>query len=248
MLIFDRIVAHGGAGVAATGILRRGRECDLVTKATTEPKRDERQKLMPRAFTVFCMLAVALALCPRSARAQEKPASFEVAPVFSSYYEAPGFFAGSDQYQLGGRFTWNWLPHLSLEAEYTSTLEQAPLETQFVGGYFSQALFGVKSGVRWKRWGVFAKFRPGFISYSNVITAENSTTGEFTFGRLTNEAFDSGGGVEFFLSRHWLFRYDASALTIHEGTLHLTDNGIQGTFSPFTLTRFHAEVGVAFRF
>lgn len=197
----------------------------------------------------FLALFLGVALCGQCVQAQDEPSRFEVAPLFSAYHSRAGVSI-SGQNQLGGRFTWNWLPHLSLEGEYASTLRQEPIETEFDGGHFSQGLFGVKSGVRWKNWGLFAKFRPGFISYSNVVTSSNSDTPDnpFTFGRLTDAAFDTGGGAEFFLSRHWLFRYDVSDLIVHQGPVPFLSNGTQVTFSPFTVSNFETEIAVAFRF
>lgn len=194
----------------------------------------------------FAVLTTALFVCPQVLSAQSELPRFEVAPVFAEYHAPALSRAVTDQLELGGRFTWNWLPHLSLEAEYASTLRKPAAETQKDGGYFSQALFGVKSGVRWKKFGLFAKFRPGLISYSMVITSVSSNG--LTFGRLTDAAFDVGGGAEFFFSRRWLFRYDASDLVAVQGPISLPVDGQNVTFAPFTTHSLEAEVSAAFRF
>jgi hypothetical protein len=198
-------------------------------------------------FLSFTALSAAVAFRPLPAWAQEKLPRFEAAPIFAEYHAPALSRAVTDQFELGGRFTWNWLSHLSLEAEYASTLSKPGAETQNDGGYFSQALFGVKSGVRWKKWGLFAKFRPGLVSYSMVVTSFSNQAG-FGFGRLTNAAFDVGGGAEFFLPRHWLFRYDAGDLITHQGPHNFLFNTQRFTFLPFTNHNFEAEVAVAFRF
>jgi|GEM_PF-2926450 len=231
--------------------MRRIRVVTLVpTFLATETTHMERRTLVPPAFLGFLALVVGLALCARSLPAQTNAPRFEVGPVFSAYHAR--LVATPDEFQLGGRFTWNWLPHLAFEAEYDSTLrEPHPIfETQFFGGNFSQALFGIKSDIRWKNWGVFAKFRPGFVSYSKVITSLNFATpsNPLTFGRLTDAAYDAGGGAEFLLSRHWLFRYDASDLIVHQGPHSFVSNGQKFVFSPFTVNNFETEVSVAFRF
>lgn len=197
-------------------------------------------------FLSFAVLS-AVALYPSPVMGQDKLLPrFEVAPIFAQYHAPALSKAVTDQFELGGRFTWNWLPHLSLEAEYASTLSKPGAETQNDGGYFSQALFGVKSSMRWKKWGLFAKFRPGFVSYSMVVTSFNA--GQFGFGRLNTPAFDVGGGAEFFLSRHWLFRYDGSDLITRQGAHSISINTQRVTFLPFTDHNFEAEVAVAFRF
>lgn len=181
--------------------------------------------------------------------AQERPLRFEVAPVFSTYH-APDYLV-STQFKLGGRFTWNWLSHLALEGEYDSTLKSPVDATNFEGGYFSQGLFGVKSGVRRRTWGVFARFRPGFIRYSAAIASVVSKPGSVTFTRapLRDAAYDLGGGAEFFMSRHWLFRYDAGVVFVHEGKRSFEFNGQPSTLGSFTTkNNFESQVSVAFRF
>lgn len=205
-----------------------------------------------RRFSALFGIALCLGLLTlsRSTPAQEESSRFEVAPVFADFHAPFLSQAAYDQLLLGGRFTWNCLPYVSLEGEYASTLQKPGAETQNGGGYFSQALFGVKSGVRWKRWGVFGKFRPGLITYSMAIKSVNTkgTGAPIEFGRLNNAAYDIGGGAEFFLSRHWLFRYDAGDLITHQGSLGVPINAQRIIFPSFTNHNFESEVSVAFRF
>ena len=194
-------------------------------------------------------LAATVLACCHAARAQKKAPSFEIGPLFSTY-RAPDYLT-TTQEELGARFTWNWFPHLALEAEYASTLSSPFAATNSEGGYFSQAFFGIKSGIRWKNWGLFAKARPGFLRYSSVLTGATttSTTIAFTRGPLRVAAYDLGGGAEFFISRHFLFRYDLSGIILHEGTRMTTVNGQRQTFPSFTVkNNSETEVSVAFRF
>lgn len=196
------------------------------------------------------LMLVFLVLLTQGAGAQGKPTRFEIGPVFSVYHTPQTGFTSADWSQLGGRFTWNFLPHLSLEAEFDSSLKPSLGTTFDAGGYFSQGLLGVKTGLQWKNWGLFAKFRPGFIRYSTVITSSNiaARPSIFTFGTLTNSAFDLGGGAEFFISRHFLFRYDLGDLLVHQGARPFPENGQQFTELSFTQNHFEAEAGLAFRF
>lgn len=196
----------------------------------------------------FELLLVFLVLLAHAADAQERPARFEVGPVFSVYYNPNSFT--TPQSELGSRFTWNWLPHLALEGEYGSALKYPGSATEFEGGYFTHGLFGVKSSIRWRTWGVFAKFRPGFIRYSSVITGATitPTSISFTRGALRNAAFDLGGGAEFFISRHFLFRYEVGDTIVHEGPRPFFQNGQELIILAFTHNHFAAEAGLAFRF
>jgi len=219
-----------------------------VTKVPTDTTHMERRTLAPPAFLGSLVLLLGLALCARSVSAQANTPRFEVGSVFSIYH-APSFSTPT-QFELGGRFTWNWLPHLAVEGEYDSTLRSPVAATSFEGGYFSQGLFGIKSGVRWTNWGVFAKFRPGFIRYSDAISGVTVTPTSIILARqpLRDTGFDLGGGAEFFISRHFLFRYDASDLIVHQGAHGILFNGVTETFRPFTHNNFETEVSVAFRF
>lgn len=205
-----------------------------------------------RLFSALSSLSVAAAVClifSTTATAQDQPTRFEAAAVYSTY-DAPNYLK-STQFAYGGRFTWNCLSHLALEGEYGSSLK-SPIDADVLeGGYFSQALFGIKSGMRWRKWGLFGKFRPGFIRYSSAITGATTTSTSITFtrGPLKDAAFDLGGGAEFFLSRRFLFRYDAGEMIIHEGPSTYVLNGVAASNPSFTAwNHFETEVSVAFRF
>jgi len=221
----------------------------LMAQIRTCGGKRECRSLMISAFPSVLLLLLCLPLSAAVTSAQDRPTRFEVAPVFSNYHAHKFATLRPDRFEFGVRFTWNWFPHLAIEGEYDSTLKQEDLQSSFEGGHFSQGLFGIKSGMRWKSWGAFVKFRPGFISFSDAITSANFTTGKITFGRLTDPAFDAGGGAEFLLSRHWLFRYDASALIVHQGPVSFVNSsGQRVTFVASTFSNFESEVGVAFRF
>lgn len=199
---------------------------------------------------LFLLLAGSAQLAlPHLAVAQDTRPRFEIGPVLS-IYAAGADYSEPTQYQFGGRFSWNCLSHLALEGEYGSTVRYPLSATSVDGGYFSQALFGIKPGIRWQRWGIFAKFRPGFVHYSGIITGatESSRGIALTYGSLTEPAFDLGGGAEFFMSRHFLFRYDLSDLLVHEGVLTTLINGQAIPTISFTQNHFEAEASLAFRF
>jgi hypothetical protein len=66
---------------------------------------------------------------------------------------------------------------------------------------------------------------------------------------LKDAAFDLGGGAEFFMSRHWLFRYDAGSVIVHQGPSNFPENGQNFAVSAFTVkNNFETEISVALRF
>ena len=80
---------------------------------------------------------------------------------------------------------------------------------------------GVKVGKRFENWGIFAKARPGVISFSqgdfNIVEVPVSPAFPFVFqvNRLNNFATDIGGVLEFYPSRRIVTRFDAGDTIIH---------------------------------
>nr|HEV7954060.1 outer membrane beta-barrel protein [Candidatus Acidoferrales bacterium] len=92
----------------------------------------------------------------------------------------------------------------------------------FDGGRILQGFYGVRAGFRTRHVGFFAKVRPGFQSYSRVLTSETITLGSstpvvFTFGRATDFALDLGGVVELYPTKHFVIRLDAGDTMTYPG-------------------------------
>jgi hypothetical protein len=97
---------------------------------------------------------------------------------------------------VGGRFTYNFNKYLAADNEVNTFLND---EAQHVG---TEGLFGLKAGVHYRRIGVFAKARPGFVSN---IALNGSFAGQ------TKPAFDAGGIFEVYMSDHGRGRHDGVA-------------------------------------
>jgi hypothetical protein len=108
-----------------------------------------------------------------AADAQETP-KFEVGPVVSyvHVFLSPPIQA-QNEFEIGGRFSWNVNRWLGLEVEsQASPFRTENLFDAYQGGYLWQTFAGAKVGKRWDRFGLFGKFRPGI---SNQVK-------EFLFG------------------------------------------------------------------
>jgi len=171
-------------------------------------------------------------------------------PSFTGVYNITHFLS------LEGTF--NWFP---TEAGFTFSGFPGPgiFDTSAV-----QALFGVKAGYRARRFGVFAKVRPGLISAAkterSITLIENpigfGTGRGQTVGRLTEKVLDVGGVFECYLTKRWALRVDAGdTLIFNDG---VADILIDNTVSPPTTTtaifnngtsnHFQLAVGAQFRF
>ena len=173
------------------------------------------------------VIFVPMFLLCTAAEAQEPdvPSKIEVGVQFSSLtYSAPTILGqavsvgpGSAEAGFGGRFTFNFNKHFALEAE-GNFFPHPNLYDQTRNGRLLQGQFGLKAGKRFGKFGVFAKARPGFASFSEVLTIAGSQTIDlngqpFTFPifdlrRKTYFSMDVGGVLEFYPSRKVLTRID----------------------------------------
>ena len=79
-----------------------------------------------------------------------------------------------------------------------------------------EGLFGVRMGVRYDRFGVFAKIRPGFIYHENSWPVQ----GETATASLTRFAADLGGIVEYYPEHNSTLRFDVGTTLVRYLTNH----------------------------
>jgi hypothetical protein len=206
-----------------------------------------------------------LACGQHDARAQsDELQKFEVGAQFSSLSINKGGETRTEA-GFGGRFTYNVTENFALEAEGNFFPRNDRLFAFRTGGRAVEGLFGVKMGKRYKRFGIFAKARPGFISFSRGLT-EFTPTGltndpfaafDVRIKRLTHFAADIGGVLEFYPTRRVFTRIDVGDTIIRYGQTTVTTfaGTPGGPFVPFPLTipgdtthNFQFSAGVGFRF
>ena len=215
----------------------------------------------------FMLLASVIFLLNVSARAQEPdvPSKVEVGIQFSSltYSTQPAGLSGisassgSSEAGFGGRFTFNFNKHLALEVE-GNFFPHPNLYDQSRNGRQLQGQFGLKTGKRFGKFGVFAKARPGFASFSQVLTVVGNQTIDiggqpftypiFDYRRKTYFSMDVGGVLEFYPSRKVLTRIDVGDTMIRYDNQSIPFGAI---FVP-TLTRrishnLQVSAGIGFR-
>jgi hypothetical protein len=209
---------------------------------------------MKKSFSALLALAALSLLGAVAARAQtapDDPPRREVGLHFSALTLTP-----SDSYRteigIGGRFTFNLNRHVALEAETTLFPNSSRSGEPRASGRAVQGLFGVKAGQRREKFGVFAKARPGFISFSQGrFSADPAFI--FRLDRATHFAADVGGVLELYVTRRWTTRFDVGDTIIRYGK-QTAATGAPPPFSPtFTIpdnTRHNLQVnaGIGFRF
>jgi len=219
---------------------------------------------MKRDAIILLTIMMLLLVFSQEASAQSNETQkFEVGAHFSSLRIDKG--ETSSEPGFGGRFTFNLSDNFALEAEGDFFPKRDSFNTFRTGGHAVEGLFGVKIGKRYKRFGIFGKARPGFISFSEGIfevlptslTVSPDTLFRVRTQRLTHAALDIGGVLELYVSRRVFTRFDAGDTIIRYGqTTFTTFTGvIGGTFTPIPITipsdtvhNFQFSAGVGFRF
>jgi hypothetical protein len=208
------------------------------------------------AALLFVISLQHLLLCPTARAQQGEAAKLEIGAEFSSFtLRSPGRVVG-----VGGRLTYNLTNHLAIEAEGNffpsgSTGGFAP-----AGGNVLQGQFGVKTGKRWEKFGIFAKARPGVVSFDGTFTPRQSATMtfngtpfpvfDFAEIRTTHFSTDFGGVVEVYPSRRVIARFDAGDTIIRFGPRDELDFSRTPAFfrAPSRVTHnFQLSAGVSFR-
>lgn len=166
---------------------------------------------------------------------------WEIGPVFSNIFLNKSL--NQLQPQLGGRVTFNVTRFLAVDSEISSSLISLNAASNYDGGDALQFLFGAKATARRKGFALFAKARPGLISYSGAIKSLQNVPPFVITQRIGEFAMDVGGGVEFFAGRRLLFRYDLGDTIVHQPAL-------TGTFPlpSHNVNNVQFETAVAFRF
>jgi hypothetical protein len=174
---------------------------------------------MNRILLIAAAIALFLTPCLAQSQSQELP-KFEVAAEFTTI-ERDSFSESRTEPGFGGRFTFNLNRVVSFET--AGYFFPKRCLTCRDNGRITEVLGGVKVGKRFEKWGIFAKARPGIVSFSegdfNIVPAPSSSDPSFPFdfeiNRTTNFATDVGGVLEFYPSKRIVTRFDAGDTLIH---------------------------------
>ncbi len=157
---------------------------------------------------------------------------------------------------FGGRFTLNLTPNFALEAQGDFYPQDNFLVNNGrAGGKTLQLQAGLKAGKRFEKFGVFAKGRPGVVSFSQTIEIDGfDPTFGFPIFRIARQNYfslDVGGVLEFYPMRRVFARFDG-------GDTMIFYRGFDQPFTFFPVQVFHVpsevrhnfqfSAGVGFRF
>ena len=186
------------------------------------------------------------------------PTSRELPRVPCAQPPCPTYVFANGRAGFGGRFAYNFSQNVALEAEGNFF----PQDRELNNGRKLQALFGVKAGKRFDKAGLFAKARPGFVRYEKgdyrptpglvCAATDPPPLACFTSLARTRFAFDLGGVVEFYPSRHTIIRFDAgdTIIRFEKRQVAVFGAGDRGVIpvTAETTNNFQASVGIGYRF
>jgi len=173
----------------------------------------------------------------------DQPPRFELGVAMSGIH-----LSDNNNFGVGARAVFNLNSFFSLEGEGNFFFNNASPKG-FSGGRAVEGLFGPKIGLRTDNVGIFAKVRPGVISFSNTIQGITiNPTAPFSIslqtGRLTEPALDLGTVIEFYPARHWAWRTD-----IGDTMIFYRSSSFQGIRVPGTAkSNFQFNTGLQYRF
>jgi hypothetical protein len=217
-----------------------------------------------------------MCLSSRLAQAQDQqqqqskePAKIELGIHFSSIQLGPQVdpsFDFQDRSRsdtgIGVRFGYNLNKHVAVEAEGNFFPQRNFFPALNSGGSLAQGQFGVKAGKRFERFGLFAKARPGFVTFGDILTQTGSVTFPFqgngpivTFPILERRrrnffSMDVGAVVELYPSRGVLVRFDLGDTMINYGDTPVVPSVLQlksPRLDPLA-HKFQFSAGIAFRY
>jgi outer membrane protein with beta-barrel domain len=175
-----------------------------------------------KSAVTFCVLLLLTLVLHGSVIAQSEESKFEVGAQFSVIGRAASGAATS--IGGGGRVTFNLTKYLALEGE----LNRFP-SAGFNNVRSFQGQFGVKSGLRFDRFGVFGKVRPGFIHTKYDLRAFcppfPCPPGSACFAppcffasfpaTNTDLSLDVGGVLEFYPAKRVTVRFDVGDTVVN---------------------------------
>lgn len=212
-----------------------------------------------RTILILASTAIALTIFggPASAQSDSDPGKVELGVHFTSITK-PDFDGGHTEPGFGGRFTFNFNRSLAVEAEGNFFPHDCNFCNSENVGRLTQVFAGVKVGKRFSKWGIFAKARPGFASFSrgDFEVIQLPSPGPFPSfqiirSRATNFAFDVGGVIELYHTSRIFTRFDGGDTIIHysERTISLPTSLPPVNFIRQADTRhnFQFSAGIGFR-
>jgi len=201
-------------------------------------------------ITALLLLTASLCCAQGSTRA-DVPERNDL-PIFELGFMIPMLKAsGNTSPGFGARAVFNPHPRLSVEIEANDVITDSGENRRNHpnGRDIGEVFDGVKSGYRFRHVGIFAKARPGYLSFVQFVRTQPlvvpSDPGSALNRReryVRRPAFDLGLVFEFYLTRHWAIRTDVGDTMAFYNSRFPKDLDIEG------VTRQNLQTGIAIQY
>jgi hypothetical protein len=144
---------------------------------------------------------------------------------------------------LGGRFTLNLTDYVAVESQ----IDIYPRDEFFPGRSKTQAVFGMKAGIRGRRAGLFGKFRPGLVYLRSPLVClipEGCGSAPASIDADSWFALDVGVVVETYPSHRLMTRFDVGDTLVRR--FSYTDGS--GNHFSFSSHNLQLTIGMGIRF
>lgn len=204
--------------------------------------------LIPLLLTVITFASVAVA------QSTKDKIEIGVQTTSLTFVHPDGPFDDT-QAGIGARVTYNFNRSIAAEGEINFFPQKQLIFN--ANGSAIQAQFGVKIGKRFEKFGLFGKFRPGFLSINNIAAfvpppgSQGGPQVNITVERREFFTIDAGGVLELYPSKRTAVRFEAGDTAIrHPARFGIVDflNPVVGLLRPAKFKHnFQFTAGVSFR-
>ena len=216
--------------------------------------RAKNHRICRRMIIITTLLLLTANLCWAQGGAQADSFKRERLPIFEWGFMVPMIKASGNTHQgVGVSAVFNPHPVLSLEieADHIFTDSRENRKTHPNGGPVNEVFGGVKSGYRFHRVGLFAKARPGYLSFQQLVLRQPlavpddpGTSLNLRKRKVRRPALNVGMVFEFYLTRHWAIRTDMADTIVFYSARKVQDVDLQGVGH----YNFQTGFGIQFRF
>ena len=144
-------------------------------------------------------------------KAQDQYTRVELGGQFSTVRESGGSGNAVNYYGFGGRFDWNLNRRFAFESQIDFFPQDVSPRFQTQGGQTLQAVFGLRAKViQTRQFALFGLMRPGLFHFTNVLDSGANPGDPLITRPATYFVLNLGGGIEYYPSARWVFRFDIS--------------------------------------
>jgi hypothetical protein len=144
-------------------------------------------------------------------KAQDQYTRVELGGQFSTVRESGSRGNAVNYYGFGGRFDWNFNRRFAFESQIDFFPKDVSPRFLTQGGQTLQAIFGLRAKViQTRQFALFGLVRPGLFHFTNVQDFGTNPANPLITRPATYFTLNLGGGIEYYPSSRWVFRFDIS--------------------------------------